>query len=323
LKTFLTGIAFLLAYTLTALAQTADCSKALIPKTTDIRYDEVTNLSLAWNMSEGAYNEAKQQFGANAVIYGVPIGANYGEFRRNTYNKVQSLHVQDFEKRAYAYATSALPPESLDAYKSCLLSLGGLSLVAGKSGSTSYTMWVVYFPPLDARANLTGKVVSSNNITQSNLQTVTSEIARRSFSQRVDLQLTVVPQSIEQDTTIDVAVGSQSRSLIMPPLRTAAPPPPPSAENIGNKLIGSYQVILGPRGGCGGGKPNSFPNAPAKIISDGHNLTAYNECGGATSVRIGDERTIYFYGEHAELEISGDSVIIKADDGNSWRKIRN
>jgi hypothetical protein len=95
------------------------------------------------------------------------------------------------------------------------------------------------------------------------------------------------------------------------------------SEEIRNKLIGSYQIRLGPRGGCNGGRPYTDPDTPAKIVSDGDNLTAYNECGNPTPVKIVDEKTIYFYQERAEIDFNGDSLIIRADDGNSWQKLRN
>ena len=53
-----------------------------------------------------------------------------------------------------------------------------------------------------------------------------------------------------------------------------------ATKNIGDRLVGSYQVILGPRGGCNGGVPNSYPKQLARIVSDGNSLTGYNECGG-------------------------------------------
>jgi hypothetical protein len=49
---------------------------------------------------------------------------------------------------------------------------------------------------------------------------------------------------------------------------------------------------------------------------------AYNECGSATTISIADEHTIYFFGERGELDFRNGGVLIKADDGNSWQKVR-
>ena len=72
------------------MALAADCSKALIPAITSVNHDEVTNLSLAWNMSESAYDQAKQQFGASAVIYGIPISGSYDDFRQSIRTKAET-----------------------------------------------------------------------------------------------------------------------------------------------------------------------------------------------------------------------------------------
>ena len=96
-----------------------------------------------------------------------------------------------------------------------------------------------------------------------------------------------------------------------------------SNDTASEKLVGYYQVLLGPRGGCNGGVPNSYPRQLARIVSDGNSLTAYNECGMTTTVSIADDKTIYFFGERGEVSYNGDSVLIKADDGNAWQKVRS
>jgi hypothetical protein len=93
-------------------------------------------------------------------------------------------------------------------------------------------------------------------------------------------------------------------------------------------LTGTYQVILGPQGGCGSGAPHSYPSQAAKITNDGTNLTAVNECAQQTQVRVGaNQREIFFYGEHATLDFSsadgsGVGLIITDDHQNSWQKLR-
>jgi hypothetical protein len=98
--------------------------------------------------------------------------------------------------------------------------------------------------------------------------------------------------------------------------------PKPPGPDMRAKLIGSYQVILGPNGGCNGGRPGTYPSNPARIMSDGSNLTAYNECGNSTTVNIsGDNKTIYFYGESAQLDFTGPTLTIRDQAGNTWQKI--
>lgn len=182
------------------------------------------------------------------------------------------------------------------------------------------------FHQINAKPNLTGKA-SARNITQTDLQAYGNQVQQANFGQRVELNLTLQPQNNTQESTVSIRVGNASRALVLPPL-LAFPPPTPPELDVTLRLIGTYQVILGPRGGCNGGKPHSYPGHTASISSDGTNITAYNECGTATSVRVApDKQTIYFYGEHAALDFSaadpkGVGLVIKADDGNSWQKVQ-
>lgn len=96
---------------------------------------------------------------------------------------------------------------------------------------------------------------------------------------------------------------------------------PTATQDIAQQLIGRYQVVLGPKGGCNGGAPYSYPNNPARITSDGVNLIAFNECGARTLVQIHPAgRQIFFYNERADLDLSN-GLLIRAEDGNSWLKI--
>jgi hypothetical protein len=326
MRTFATAIVLVLTMMTSSVAQPMDCTKALIPATTNITYDQITNFSLAYTLTESAYNQAKQQFGANAVVYGIPLGASYGSYHSNAEQRAKSLHIQNFQQLAYSYATSGINSEGLEAYKACLLQFGGLQLVAGKPGSNHYAIWLMWVPPLNARAGLTGQA-SARNVTQADFQSYSNQVKQVNFGQRVELNLTLEPQSNTQESTISIRVGNTSRSLVLPPL-LAFPAPTPPELDVTLRLIGTYQVMLGPRGGCNGGKAGSYPSRTATISSDGTNITAYNECGTPTSVRIApDKQAIYFFGEHAALDFSaanprGVGLVIKADDGNSWQKVQ-
>jgi hypothetical protein len=206
-----------LVWSFEAKAQVQDCTKALVKATVVSNTLDITNLSIAWSLSEDAYNEAKTNAGASAVIYGVPMGANYGEFRRNIQTRAESLNIQKFQLRANAYATSGIDQNSLDAYKSCLLSNGGLAVVAGAMGTNSYVIWIVYYPPINGRPNLTGRVSSTQNLSSSSAQLLRSEVKRTSFG-LVDSQFIITPENIEKEASVGVVVGHQARSLLLPPL---------------------------------------------------------------------------------------------------------
>ena len=147
--------------------------------------------------------------------------------------------------------------------KTCLLTLGGLYLGAGKMSTNSYTIWIEFNTTIN-QGPVTGKVLSASNIEPWNLQRVANEVAHQPFHSRVDMELTLVPLERTQEATIDVAVGSQARSLVLPPL-TPPTPPPPRGPQFPQILVGYYQVHLGPYGGCGGGRPNSYPSTLGSV----------------------------------------------------------
>jgi hypothetical protein len=57
-------------------ARAEDCDVRLFKSTVQYQSDEITNLSLAWTLTEGAYNLAKREMGGSAIIYGVPVIAS-------------------------------------------------------------------------------------------------------------------------------------------------------------------------------------------------------------------------------------------------------
>jgi hypothetical protein len=88
--------------------QVQDCSAALVRATTQSTHQEITDLAIAWSISENVYNEEKAKAGVNAVIKGIPMGANYNQFRQNVRQRAESLGITNFEQRSAAYASSGL-----------------------------------------------------------------------------------------------------------------------------------------------------------------------------------------------------------------------
>lgn len=92
--------------------------------------------------------------------------------------------------------------------------------------------------------------------------------------------------------------------------------------DLKTKLIGTYQVKLGRNGGCNGGPPFTKPNNPAQIYSDGATLTAKNECGQTSAIRVsGYPNTIYWYGESARVATNLPALTITDDFENVWEKL--
>lgn len=113
-----------------------------------------------------------------------------------------------------------------------------------------------------------------------------------------------------------VALGIALYSQLFPTPRIL------SRSLIEEKLLGEYQVVLGPNGGCKGGPRNTKPakKATIKRTPDGK-LEATNECDDKTiiTLRYG---TADLWGTTAFYEITGDDVTFIDAFGNSWVKLK-
>ena len=96
------------------------CSDALVMSTYS-RGDLTTYSSLlAFQVSERAYNEIKQKAGASAEIYGVPVGANYGEFRRSIQESATRYTSTLTLSQATNILWTGLDPSGANAYIECI-----------------------------------------------------------------------------------------------------------------------------------------------------------------------------------------------------------
>lgn len=215
------GFIMLLVTAGSAWAQSPDCTRTLIPATVDVRYNETINLSIAWNLSERDYNEAKQKFGANAVIYGVPVGASYADFRKNIKTKAEEFRLQNFEQRSLAYATSALNDADVKVYRACVASQGGLALVDNQNGQDHYIVSLEYIAFPDQNDPL-GRLATASNLTRESVADLKRDIDGRKF-RRVTFQFTLTPIDPNKEASVDIGVGNVRRSLLLPPLVVPTP----------------------------------------------------------------------------------------------------
>jgi hypothetical protein len=79
LKPLFVGV--MLFSTVQAHASVSDCKSALILSTYNASSSAFSDTQLAQYVSSSEYEKAKHDGGANAVIYGVPVGATYGDFQ--------------------------------------------------------------------------------------------------------------------------------------------------------------------------------------------------------------------------------------------------
>jgi hypothetical protein len=105
----------------------------------------------------------------------------------------------------------------------------------------------------------------------------------------------------------------------------AVAPPPPPPPDVPQVLEGSYQVRLGPGGGCNGGPPNSFPQTLAKITIDNVGAVwATNECAQTSRLSVVDNGHGYWWGQPISFDLRNGGVTISEDrrGGNSWQKVQ-
>jgi hypothetical protein len=217
-----------------------DCSRALIVAQTRFSSDEIKQLSSAYNLSEYEYNKHKQDYGINVVIYGIPIGANYNDFKESIRRKAESLRIDNFERRSIAYATSGLDANSLRAYQSCLVTRGGLSVVVKELASSFYVLSVIHRPLADV-PNLRGRA-ATRNINADDEQRLIADLSQKTFG-TADLEYSLAPVDPRAEASVTVTVGNTSRTVLMPPLLV---PPRPAPRGP------TYRWRLVRTGDCGG-----------------------------------------------------------------------
>jgi hypothetical protein len=203
----------------------------------------------------------------------------------------------------------------VDAWQNCMNRFGSFASALFRDDMHQFTVML----------RTRGTKTNSETVALRSLQpfncTIPKDELERGFSYNNGASVSCSRADIRQAITIDIKYGTgyPGEPLYIP----AVADPPPAPADPRQIVVGYYQVQLGPRGGCNGGRPNSAPSNPARIYaaSDGR-LLATNECGNPTAVNIVDNQNMYFFNEHARLDINGSSVTIQADDGNSWLKIR-
>jgi hypothetical protein len=223
-----------------AQAQTTDCIATLIPRTIRLSFSEITNLSLAWQMSESAFNKAKDDYGASAVIYGVPVSGNYNKYREDAKQKAEQPGYSKFEERAYAYATSELDQTNFDIFRECLASQNGWGITLRQRASGFYKLFITNSPGINVQPNLRAKVVRSNNISQLDINSLTRQLAGRNFSRKTKLEFTLRPTDVRNEASLDVDVGDDGQSIILPPLVLPVPVPVPTPPP--DPYVGAYYL---------------------------------------------------------------------------------
>ena len=128
----------------------SDCDGALVKSTYNSFSTDHLDYRIATFVSEKEYNEIKQDFGASAVIYGVPVGANYGDFQKAVSDKTASFASSLSQDQVRNILWTGIDPNSPGAYEACLNTLvfnsRGLHLAVVSATKTDLALQVSWHP---------------------------------------------------------------------------------------------------------------------------------------------------------------------------------
>jgi hypothetical protein len=149
------------------------CKDALVRDTFSTSETRLLDWRLAEFVSESEYNEKKQGGGVSVLIYGVPVGANYAEFRENIRKFQRARNESLTLDEAFNTMWTALGDNAASAYKACLDAVvsgsSGLHLTVESATETDITARVTWTvrppanPPRRIRLNWSGARVAEGD----------------------------------------------------------------------------------------------------------------------------------------------------------------
>jgi hypothetical protein len=209
------------------------CDSALVMST----YNSKTNVGSDWRLadivSQDTYDQIKHDAGANAVIYGIPVGASYSDF----HNHVDQMRKSYSESLSYSQkvniAWTGLDPNSSSVYHDCItkeiLSSVGLHAAVLSATETDITVLVRWNLPGNAAA-LNVKWVSSNSRDPS-MAAFPSKIAQGDTT-------VIVKRPTTEFSIAGNAKGYSTYQIVLDPLPTSPPAVDPAAPTYANGWYG-------------------------------------------------------------------------------------
>ena len=143
------AVLFLLVCTEKAMAE-GPCDAALVKST----YSSFSSDHLDWRVAslvtEKEYDEIKHDAGVSAVIYGVPVGANYADFQKRIKEKESQYYESLTHDQAMNILWTGLDPNATTAYSECLrtevLTSRGLHLAVKSATRSDISILVSWVP---------------------------------------------------------------------------------------------------------------------------------------------------------------------------------
>jgi hypothetical protein len=210
LHLFLLAIA---ALSSTAPPALAICEDALIRSTLNTSLKD--DVRLATLVTESVWDEASHNGGANAVLYGIPVGASYGDYKTRAQSSLNSLNYS--RAQSFNLAWTGLDPNANTPYQACLQAevarSPGLHLGVRAADRSHIVLLLNWNIPSAPPINVTWTTPS---IGRQNLRTNFPQGAT-SFA---------VPRPNADVVLAASYRGLTSEVVTLTPLPAAAPPPP-------------------------------------------------------------------------------------------------
>lgn len=96
------------------------CDKALVESTYNKFSSDHLDWRLASQVTRNTYDEIKHDAGANAVIYGFPVGATYDDFQKRVTESSNTINTSLTHDQALNIMWTGLDPNASSAYSACL-----------------------------------------------------------------------------------------------------------------------------------------------------------------------------------------------------------
>jgi hypothetical protein len=210
-----------------------DCSATLLPRITEVKTDDITYVALAYNLSEGAWENEKLTHGTKAIVYGIPIDTSWERYHAKAQQKAESLGYQHFEQHAYAYATSGLDDTNLKIYRECIAgNQGGWSLALNHRGTAFYKLILTSRPPDNVQHGLRAKIRQHPNIVKGDVREVGRDLATFEADRGGDKEFFVTPQNPNKEAGFSVQIGNKTVAIILPPIVDLKPEPVPAKKSV-------------------------------------------------------------------------------------------
>lgn len=151
-RLFLCALFAVLLCPVAAFAQ--NCSDALVVSTYSSTSERSYDYRMSQFVSETQYEDLKRGMSGDAVIYGVPVGANYDEYRAASSEMIRQSGVQLSERQMRNVLWTGLNDASSQAYQACLRASRYGLILYPRAATRNQVEFVLEYRPTDAGTTL-------------------------------------------------------------------------------------------------------------------------------------------------------------------------